>query len=375
MKRVLKWAALLAVLLLAGWALRLTVLAPETIPVEVYEAVRGVVEETVSNTRAGTVRVRRRASIGVDAPGTILAIERREGEEAATGEVLIRVDDREARAALKRTAQELDAAEADRKAVAIRCEHLGREAARLEKLHQEGVIAEDRTDSARTASRRCGAEMEAARERVSLARATMGQAEVALERTVVRAPFDGVVNRLFAEEGEYGTPGKPVLDLMERSDLYVRAEIDEVDLARVREGLPVRVTLDPFRGRSFAGAVRRVATFVSEAEQQNRTIEVDVDFAPAEDLAGVKPGTSADVEVILISRPDVLRVPRYALLKGDRLLVFEEGRAVERRVEVGLKNWDYAEIRSGLREGERVIVSLDREGVRAGVAVRIEGDG
>ena len=82
--------------------------------------------------------------------------------------------------------------------------------------------------------------------------------------------------------------------------------------------------------------------------------------------AELLPGTSADVEVVLEVRDGVLRVPTSALLEGDRVLVLEEGELEERSVNLGLRNWRYAELQGGLSEGEAVVVSLDRVGVEAG---------
>ena len=86
------------------------------------------------------------------------------------------------------------------------------------------------------------------------------------------------------------------------------------------------------------------------------------------------PGTSADVEVILEIRADVLRLPTSALLQGRRVLIPDDGELVEREIEIGLKNWDYAEVTKGLAEGEIVVVSLDREEVTAGAQVEFEAD-
>ena len=87
--------------------------------------------------------------------------------------------------------------------------------------------------------------------------------------------------------------------------------------------------------------------------------------------AGLLPGTSADAEVILSARDDVLRVPTQALLEGSRVLVLEEGRLVERTLEAGLRNWDVTEVTRGLAAGERVVVSLDRPEVKAGALARV----
>ena len=66
------------------------------------------------------------------------------------------------------------------------------------------------------------------------------------------------------------------------------------------------------------------------------------------------------------------RVPTASLLEGSRVLVAQNGRLVEREVEIGLRNWDWTEVRSGLEEGERVVISLDRIEVEAGARVEAE---
>jgi HlyD family secretion protein len=320
------------------------------------------------------VKVRHRASIGVESPGRIVEIPHREGSTVRKGQLLLRVDDREERTALERSRREKATAEAELEATRHRCDLAEREAERLERLWNEGIASEEVADTARTAARQCQAELEAARERASLMAAAVAQAKVALEKTRVLAPFDGVVNRVLGEVGEWGLPGQAILELMEQSAPYVRAEIDEVDLAKVKEGLPVRITLDPFKDRRFEGTITRVASFVSEMELQNRTLEVDVAFADPFQMDALKPGTSADVEVILQLREDVLRVPTYTVLDGDRVLVVRGGGAESQPVEVGLRNWDWVEIVSGLQEGMPVIASLDKEGVEEGARVRIAGE-
>jgi HlyD family secretion protein len=118
--------------------------------------------------------------------------------------------------------------------------------------------------------------------------------------------------------------------------------------------------------------VVRVAPYVLDIETQNRTVEIEVELEDEELSSQLLPGTSADVEVILDVRDDVLRIPAQALLEGDRVLVARNGRLVELPVEVGLKNWDYAEVRSGLEPDQLVVVSLDRAEVRGGARVEVE---
>jgi HlyD family secretion protein len=148
--------------------------------------------------------------------------------------------------------------------------------------------------------------------------------------------------------------------------------MDEVDSASIRAGQPAKVTVDSHPGREFAGSVSRVAPYVLDLEAQNRTVEIEVELRDVETAATLLPGTSADVEVVLEARDRVLRLPTSALLEGDRVLVTDDGRLEERSVEIGLKNWDYAEVTAGLETGQRVVVSLDRVEVRAGARVEVE---
>jgi HlyD family secretion protein len=154
----------------------------------------------------------------------------------------------------------------------------------------------------------------------------------------------------------------------------VSAPLDEVDAARVRVGLPVRITLDAFRGRSFAGTLTYVASFVETREEQNRTLAVEAVFTEDALPANLLAGLSADVEVVLDSRGDVLRVPTYALLEGDRVLVARDGKLRSQEVKTGLRNWEFTEIESGLEAGDQVVVSLDRPEVKAGARAAVSGE-
>ena len=118
----------------------------------------------------------------------------------------------------------------------------------------------------------------------------------------------------------------------------------------------------------------RVAPYVLDLEAQNRTVEIEVELDDKELAAQFLPGTSADVEVIREARDGVLRIPTVALLEGGRVLVPNGGTLEKRDVRVGLRNWNYAEIQTGLNEGELVVVTLDRPGVEPGARIQIEDD-
>ncbi len=199
-----------------------------------------------------------------------------------------------------------------------------------------------------------------------------------MEKTVLRAPFDGVVAELTTEVGEWASPSPPalpippVVDILDPDTIYISAPMDEVDSAQIVPDQPVRVTVDSFRGKHFSGRVSRVAPYVLDLEAQNRTVEIEVELDAAAISGRLLPGTSADVEVILQERTGVLRIPSHALLEGEQVLLVEDDRLVARDVETGLSNWDYTEIVSGLSAGEEVVVSLDRPEVQPGALAVVE---
>jgi HlyD family secretion protein len=187
-----------------------------------------------------------------------------------------------------------------------------------------------------------------------------------------------VVAEMQTEVGEWVSPSPPalpippVVDILAPGSVYISAPMDEVDSARISSGQPVRVSVDSHPGRHFAGQVTRVAPYVLDVEAQNRTVEIEVDLDDADWAARLLAGTSADVEVILDERTNVLRIPTPALMEGNRVLMVESERLVERPVEIRLRNWDYTEIVEGLEEGDQVVVSLDRPEVQPGARVVVE---
>jgi HlyD family secretion protein len=369
---------ILGILVLAGAviALRATVFAPAPLEVRVAEVSRGRVEQTVTNSRAGTVKARRRSQISPEVGGRVVEIPFREGQRFRKGDVLLRLDPSvpEARIALSR--RELQAAEAQRQQSCLNVERAARESNRLKKLAAEGIVSTDAYDQSQTAAATAEAACRAARAGVDQARATIELGARQQGQYVIRAPFDGIVADLSVEMGEYTTPSPPgmpippVLDVLDPGSIYVSAPMDEVDSARIHPGQTARVTVDSFPGRHFTGHVDRVAPYVLDREEQNRTMEIEVDLDDTVDASRLLPGTSADVEVLLTARESVPRIPTAALLEGDKVLVADHGVLAERPVRIGLKNWDWTEIVSGLSPGDLVVVALDRPEVKPGAKVK-----
>jgi HlyD family secretion protein len=370
--RLAALAGLVAVVVL----LRLTVFATDPVAVRTVAAEKGRVEETVTNSRAGTVKARRRAKLAPETGGRVLELPRRRGARVRKGALLLRVDDALQRAQLRLSGDERKAALAQRDQACLAADRAGRDRERTVKLASDGLVSpeildrvESEASAAEAACRAAGAAAERAESAVALAQAQ-------LDKTVLLAPFDGIVADTFIEEGEWTTPSPPaipvppVLDLIDTRSIYVSAPMDEVDSARIETGKPARLTVDSHPGKHFGARVVEVAPYVADRLEQNRTVEIELELDDAAVATSLLPGTSADAEVILSAREGVLRVPTSALLEGGKVLVLESGRLVERTLQLGLRNWDFTEVTGGLEEGVRVVVSLDRPEITAGAKAR-----
>ena len=334
---------------------------------------RGNVESTVVNTRAGTVEACQRTKLSTIMGGRIEFLGVKEGDKVKKGQLLMKLwnDDQKAQQTLAEAQRAMAAQRV--KEVCTTAASATREAERQTSLKNKGFVSEAREDAARSEADVRAAGCETARADVTQAAARVNVTRVEQGRMVLYAPFDGTVAKIVGELGEYSTPSPPgvqtppAIDLIDESCLYVKAPMDEIDAPKIKVGLPVRVSLDALPKQPLTGKVRRVAPYVSAVEKQARTVDVEVDF---ERPAGVNllVGYSADVEIVLNSRPKVLRVPTAALIEGSKVMVLnaDSGTLEERKVKVGMANWEFTEIVEGLAEGERIVISLEREGVKVG---------
>lgn len=353
---------------------------PTPIPVTLATVDRGRVEATVSNTRAGEIEACQRAKLSTIAGGRIDYLGVKEGDKVQAGQVLMRLWNDDLDAQIEVALRQLDTV---RRRVTETCTvatNARREATRQSALRARGFVSDSAEDKARTEAEAREAACRTAQADVAAAQAQLDAARANTARTVLVAPFDGTVAKIVGELGEYSTPSPPgvptppAIDLIDERCLYVKAPMDEVDAPKIHAGQPVRITLDALPGQVFAGHVRRIAPYVLAVEKQARTVDVEVDFDRPEDARGLLVGYSADAEVILQVREDVLRVPTAALRRGGDVLRYDAatGTLVAQPVKTGIANWALTEITDGLDAGERIVTSLEREGIAEGALVRPE---
>jgi len=321
------------------------------------------VEQTVSNTRAGTIDACRRSKMSPAMGGQIATLAVEEGDMVEKDQILLELWNKETKARVK-------AAERSADQTCIISAKAQRDADRTNELFATGLASEEAKEAAVTNAESGLAACNAAKAQVEVTKAS-------LERTQLIAPFGGIVAEIEGELGEYVTPSpvgvatKPTLDLIDNTCIYIKAPIDEIDAPEVIAGLKSRITMDAFGQKEFPSTVRRVAPYVLDLEKQARTVEIEAVFDNPQEF--LLPGYSADITIIVDTSEDTLSIPSQAVMGGDSVyLINSDGTISEKEIEVGLSNWQLTEVISGLSLDDQIVLSIDRKGLEDGVKVSVE---
>jgi len=352
---------------IAGWHTT----RDKPVPVRLAMVERGEVLATVSNTRAGTVNTCNRARMSPTLSGQIASLAVKPGDKVHAGAVLLELWNDDLRAQVNLTRKEKLTAVARAEEACAASAVAAREAVRIGSLLAEKMVSDERADIARGEAESRAAACRAMRNMIDVGSAQIAYAEARLEQTILRAPFAGTVAEINGEIGEIVTPSPvgvatlPAIDLIDDSCTYVSAPIDEIDAPSIRAGMSALISLDAFPERTFTSTVRRVAPYVLDLEKQARTVEIEVEFDESSEQ--LLPGYSADVEITLETHENTLMVPTQAVTADNHVLVIDgDGLIQKRPVTPGLRNWEVTEVVDGLKEGDPIVLSIDRDGVTVG---------
>ncbi len=301
--------------------------------VETARPVRGPAVQAIYAT--GVVEPVHWAKVTPFLRGRIASLCNCEGKAVRTGELLARLDDREARAELA----ELDARE----------KFLASQVERYRRLVARRAASSQAFERATSDHAQVRAAIRAARQR--------------LDDLNLRAPMDGVVLRSDGEVGEVAEPGQVLFWVGKPKPLWVVGEVDEEDIPQVRIGQDVLIKADAFPGRDLAGTVARITL---KGDPINKNYRVRIALPPASPLMI---GMTTELNVIVRRVANALLVPADAVADG-RVWLVVEGRATAREVTVGIKGRQRFEITAGLGETDTVILAPPA-GLQDGAKVRL----
>ena len=351
------WAAVLVVIVLAVFLLT----GRKPVPVKVVQLKPGELRVVVNATTTSTVKSETEVILSAQRTGRGTALPVREGDGVKAGALVARLD-------LTEESVQSESVLAQSRAT---YEEAEKNLKRIEGLFDKGMLAQQDLDAARRT-------YEVARSQYQAATSDAG---VKQAYSVIRAPFSGVVAKKYTEVGEMLLPGKQIVTIVNPDRIYVLATIDEVDVGRLKLDQPVSITVDAFPGEQFTGKIGRISPIVSGGKLETRTADVWVYFKKRD--ARLKPGMSADVEILITTRAEVLSVPSQCVIEreGRKQVFVAEAKSFKpggtavarlRPVELGETNWTFTEIRSGLAEGEYVITTPETEGLKDGGKVKME---
>jgi membrane fusion protein, multidrug efflux system len=196
------------------------------------------------------------AMVTAEIDGPVAAVNVVDSQEVKRGDILVVIDDTDARLALRQAQADLARVQAQVTSAVADVERTGIDLKRREALVASGSVSGDELTHVKNGASDAGAALNGARAAVALAQARVDKAKVDLGRTVIRSPVDGVVARRQVQLGQRVQPSTPLLSVVPVEQLYVNANFKEVQLAKVRNGQKVELVSDLYRGKVvFHGVV------------------------------------------------------------------------------------------------------------------------
>jgi len=297
---------------------------PPGMPVEVAVARIDTVVDAIVGT--GGIEAVQSIQLRPEVGGRLVQILVREGAEVSRGTPLFKIDDAELRAQVARLEAERDLAE--------------QALERTRRLLAQNASAE--------------ADLEQAEANARSARAQLELAQVRLDRTLVRAPFSGLVGERFVSVGDYVTSSTRLVSLQTVDPQRAAFDIPERYAQRLEIGQAVSFQVAALPDTVFTGIVDFVDPVV---QLPARTITVKAEVPNRDRL--LKPGMFIEARLVTETRPDAVVIPEDAILplQGTTLVyVIEDDTAHRRQVELGVRMPGYVEVKSGLAAGDQVVV-------------------
>ena len=357
-----------------------------------YEYVSATVDrgEVVRRvTASGKLRALNTIKVGAEVSGQITRVYVDFNTPVRAGQVLAEIDPtrlsarvQQARAQVASAQASLALAEASGARAQSEIGIQEREFSRRSQLAERGFLSKSALDgassvlsSARANIRTTAAQAASARAQISQANAELSSALLDLSRTTIVAPASGVIINKLVEPGTTVAASFQTPNLFEiaadTTRMQVEASVDEADIGQVRDGQPVRFTVDSYPGETFAATVRQIRKSATETQNVvSYLVILDVDNKDGKLL----PGMTANVEIITGQKANVTRVPTTALRFRPRAadmpkdkappstqpIVFVAGtdpfKPARRTVKLGLQGEDFVEITKGLAVGDKVII-------------------
>jgi HlyD family secretion protein len=318
-----RWALLAFLALVAGGGIYFVTTRERLITVTTEKAAVRDITQLVSAT--GKIRPEIEVKISPEVAGEIIELPVVDGQRVRKGDLLVKIKPDNYIARVKQAEAALSAAEADclqRKSQMLN-DRL--DLRRAQDLFGKKLISETEFKGAETKSQVSAASYEASLHQIDVARSSLDQARVLLDKTVIYAPMDGTVSTLNSELGERVVAtgdftGTEVMRLADLDSMEARVDVNENDVVNVKVGDSVRIQVDAYPGKQFRGTVKRIAstaTVKNEGTQQEVT-NFEVRIGANHPEFQLRPGMSANVDIETQTVKDAISVPIQSVTVRSR---------------------------------------------------------
>ena len=373
-----KWLKVLAVVLVLAGILYWLRFRP--VPVQAYRVTKGDIVAEVMGT--GTLEARVQTTVSSKIAGRIVQLLADQGDRVEAGQVLVRLDDSElvqqveiARSALAAAKATVERVETDERRTKAVLDKVLRDHERNRKLFANKSISVneiENSDKALTIAEADYASTRAAslekKKGLIVAQNTLDYNLARLEDTVIKAPFKGLMVRRDREPGDVVVPGSSIFLLISTEELWVRAWVDETDMAKLSPDQPARIVFRSEPGRPYPGKVVRLGR---ETDRETRQFVVDVEVRSLPGNWSV--GQRAEVFIQSARKKDVLVIPSRLLLRdkaGIGVYVLNGGKASWRSLKTGLRGLEAVEVLEGLASGDTVVTGVGSQDLDDGRRVK-----
>ncbi len=372
----LLWIAVVVAVLLAlgGWAFARR--NGDGTEVEIAKAGRADLQAKV--TANGKVQAQKKVDISATIAGQITRLAVEEGDRVKKGQFLLQIDPVNPRAAARSSEFSMQALLRDLDSAKASREQAKADFDRAQRNHAGGILADADFQKARTTYMTATAAVEGAQQRVDQARATLEGVQDLLNKTTIRSPIDGIVTARPVEEGEVAvigvqnSPGTVLLTISDMAIVETEMEVDETSIPSVKVGQHAQVRIDAYPNRTFDGVVTEVGgSPITTTTNGTDAIKFKVKIQLKDPPPDIKPGLSAEADILTGFRPNALVVPIQALVVRDMpktaaagaaapreqegVYLMQDGKARFQPIRTGLTGELSIEVLSGLKGGETLI--------------------
>lgn len=180
-------------------------------------------------------------------------------------------------------------------------------------------------------------------------------AQRAFQDAVILTPINGIVTQAIQVSGQTVSSADLIAQIVDTSEIYFDADIDEADISKIAAGQVAEVTLDAYANQVFNGSVDQILPQTKTTSQGATVVSVRIKL-DSPDLTFVN-GLSGQTSIITHSAAGALTIPQEALREDNSVVLSENGRLIPKKVETGLQSDTQVEIKNGLTEGEKVVLN------------------